>query len=513
MAADNYSDVVQALAQQIVEACMQTLKKNMQGMISSAVISADQIEGDVSNVNTSNLVMNVDNITGLNDFVAGAIRNADIDISQVATLGEDGKLYLNDVYINRSQVDELEARFAEIWTADIYNANIQKAVIDALHANFAQIADAQIGQAKIDSAQITDLEAEAARIAKAEIGDAKIDWAQIKSLTADDVIIQKGLGGKLYIADLAVTEANMVSLTVGQLVVKGEDGGYYQVTVETGPDGTPTLKAEERIQIGNDEISDLSINAGEKIVEGSVTAATLNAEDIFVQNALINKMIAQNINVSELFARQAFIEELNAVNIVGNESLQLALKQLYDDTMKEVSIRLSDQAIISTVTGSTEFSDAINQRTRQTVTVTYCISDSGTVPPGDEADWQSTIPEAGGGDYLWTKTLTEYANGGEPCTVYTVTQFGVRGADVVVIKITSESGMTYRPEEGSMTLTADVYAGSRMLSQAEIYALGGIQWFIDGKRLTADRLDNWHQITIDPGAMGTKAVIFARLMG
>ena len=513
MAADNYSDVVQALAQQIVEACMQTLKKNMQGMISSAVISADQIEGDVSNVNTSNLVMNVDKITGLNDFVAGAIRNADIDISQIATLGEDGKLYLNDVYINHSQVDELEARFAEIWTADIYNANIQKAVIDALHANFAQIADAQIDKATIHSAQIDDLEAAAADIAKAEIGTAEIDWAQIKSLTADDVIIQKGLGGKLYIADLAVTEANMVSLTVGQLVVKGEDGGYYQVTVETGPDGTPTLKAEERIQIGNDEISNLSINAGEKIVEGSVTAATLNVQDIFANNALINKLIAQHIDVAELFANEAFINTLNATDIVGNTYLQLALKQLYDDTMEEVSIRLSDQAIISTVTGSTEFSDAINERTRQTVTVTYCIGDSGTVPPGDEADWQSTIPEAGGGDYLWTKTLTEYANGGEPCTVYTVTQFGVRGADVVVIKITSESGMTYRAEEGSMTLTADVYAGSRMLSQAEIYALGGIQWFIDGKRLTADRLDNWHQITIDPGAMGTKAVIFARLMG
>ena len=244
-----------------------------------------------------------------------------------------------------------------------------------------------------------------------------------------------------------------------------------------------------------------------------MTAATLNVQDIFANNALINKLIAQHIDVAELFANEAFINKLNTTDIVGNTYLQLALKQLYDDTMEEVSIRLSDQAIISTVTGSTEFSDAINQRTRQTVTVTYCISDSGTVPPGDEADWQSTIPEAGGGDYLWTKTLTEYANGGEPCTVYTVTQFGVRGADVVVIKITSESGMTYRPEEGSMTLTADVYAGSRMLSQAEIYALGGIQWFIDGKRLTADRLDNWHQITIDPGAMGTKAVIFARLMG
>lgn len=510
MAADNYSDVVQALAQQIVEACMQTLRKNMQGMISSAVISADQIEGDVSNVNTSNLVMSADHITGLNDFVAGAIRNADIDISQVATLGEDGKLYLNDVYINRSQVDELEARFAEIWTADIYNANIQKAVIDALHANFAQIADAQIGQAKIDAAQITDLEAEAARIAKAEIGDAKIDWAQIKSLTADDVIIQKGLGGKLYIADLAVTEANMVSLTVGQLVVKGEDGGYYQVTVETGPDGTPTLKAEERIQIGNDEISDLSINAGEKIVEGSVTAATLNVQDIFANNALINKLIAQHIDVAELFANEAFINKLNTTDIVSNTYLQLALEKLYADTMEEVSIRLSDESIISTVTGSTAFLDAVDQSTRQTITATYCIGSSGTVPPGDDADWQSEIPDAGNGDYLWTKTVTEYANGGEPSTVYHVTMYGVRGADSIVVKVSSDIGTTYKDPTVTMTLTADVYAGGQLLTQAETMALGSIWWFKNGVRLTPQ---NWHQVTVNLGGQGKTEIFTARLMG
>lgn len=510
MAADNYSDVVQALAQQIVEACMQTLRKNMQGMISSAVISADQIDGEVSNVNTSNLVMDVNHITGLNDFVAGAISKADIDINQIAKIGEDGKLYLNGVTIRQEQVDQLEAKFANIWTADIYNANIDWARIDNLQANFAKIANTEIGKATIHSAQIDDLEIAAADIAKAEIGDAKIDWAQIKSLTADDVIIQKGLGGRLYIADLAVTEANMVSLTVGQLVVKGEDGGYYQVTVETGPDGTPTLKAEERIQIGNDEISDLSINAGEKIVEGSVTAVTLNAQDIFANNALINKLIAQHIDVAELFANEAFINTLNATDIVGNTYLQLALKQLYDDTMKEVSIRLSDESIISTVTGSTEFSDTINQRTRQTVTVTYCIGDSGTEPPGDEADWQSTIPETGDGDYLWTKTLTEYANGGEPCTVYTVTQFGVRGADGIVVKVTSDIGTTYRDPTVTMTLTADVYAGGRLLSQAETMALGGIQWYKGGVRLTPL---NWHQITVSLEGHGAPAVFAARLMG
>ena len=513
MAADNYSDVVQTLAKQIVEACMQTLKKKVQGMISNAVISADQIEGEVANVNTANLLLDADHVAGLDDFVAGAIQRADIDISQIATVGEDGKLYLNDVYIKSEQVDQLEARFAKIWTADIYNASIQNAIIDSLGANFAQIADAQIANAEIGSAQITDLDAVTASIAQAEIGNAQIDWAQIKSLSAEDVIIQKGLGGKLYIADLAVTEANMVSLTVGQLVVKGEDGGYYQLTVTEDEEGNPVVKAEQRMQIGNDDIGDLSINAGEKIVEGSVTAATLNVNDIFANNALINKLIAQNIDVAELFANEAFINTLNTTDIVSNTFLQLALKKLYDDTMDEVSIRLSDQAIISTVTGSTEFSEAVNQSTRQTVTVTYCVGDNGTIPPGDEEAWQSEIPDAQGGDYLWTKMVTTYANGGEPSTVYTVTQFGIRGADVVVIKILSDSGMAHRREEGSLTLTAEVYAGSRLLTQAEIYALGGIQWFISGQRVPAEGLDNWHQITIDLTATGAKTVVLARLMG
>ena len=56
---------------------------------------------------------------------------------------------------------------------------------------------------------------------KADIGTADIDWAHINDLATDTAIITQGTAGELYIAKLAVTEANMVSLTVGELVVKG----------------------------------------------------------------------------------------------------------------------------------------------------------------------------------------------------------------------------------------------------------------------------------------------------
>ena len=64
-----------------------------------------------------------------------------------------------------------------------------------------------------------------------EVWIADIDWAQIKDLTAGTAIIEKGVNGKLYVADLAVTEANMASLTVGELIVKGADGCFYALSI------------------------------------------------------------------------------------------------------------------------------------------------------------------------------------------------------------------------------------------------------------------------------------------
>ena len=170
----------------------------------------------------------------------------------------------------------------------------------------------------IDAGNIeTDaLGAELARISRLVARTADIDWAHIKDLTTDTAIITQGVGGKLMISRLAVTEANMVSLTTGELVVKGADGSFYAVSVDENGEIVATRK-----QIGNDDVVDLSINAGEKLIEGSVTTACLNATEIFADSAVVRELIAANLDVDRLFAREAFIDRLATSSIVGGRSL------------------------------------------------------------------------------------------------------------------------------------------------------------------------------------------------
>ena len=381
MAAENYSDVVQVLAKQIVETCMKTLRRNIQGLVAGVTINADQIEGDVTNVSTTNLRIDAGHVDGLNQYVASMIAGSSIDVSQIATVGEDGQLHLNDVMINSAQISDLEAMYAVLWEAQIGKAEIQTALIDVLKTNFAQIADAQIRSARIDAAQINDLDVATADIVDATIENADIDFAHIKDLTAGTAIIERGLNGKLYVADLAVTEANMVSLTVGELVVKGEDGAFYSVTIGEDNQIIATKKT-----IGNTDLADGSVTGGKiadgtingdtKIIESSITARTLNVQDIFAENATVLRLIARNINTDELFANQAFISKLNTADISSNSSLRLAIDRAAEDIMAEVSIQLSDDRIVSAVTSSQEFQ---NQLKESAVPVITIDSSHGTV--------------------------------------------------------------------------------------------------------------------------------------
>lgn len=105
---------------------------------------------------------------------------------------------------------------------------------------------------------------------------------------------------------------------MGELVVKGADGHFYSVSVDSDGNVTSTLK-----QVRNDDVADVSINAGEKLIEGTVTAATLNVQDIFADSAIVRSLIAANLDVDALFAREATVQALNAVDITGNAYLRL----------------------------------------------------------------------------------------------------------------------------------------------------------------------------------------------
>lgn len=224
--------------------------------------------------------------------------------------------------ISVAAVEQLSANSLVALTAHLQEVIAGGVTTDELYAGIAEITKATIETADIDWASITYLAAAVAQMTQAEIGTADIDWAHIKDLATDTAIITEGVGGQLFISRLAVTEANMVSLTTGELVVKGEDGRFYAVSVDANGEIQTTLK-----QVSNDDVRDLSINAGEKIIGGTVTAACLNATDIFADNAIIRQMIAANLDVDTLFAREAFINLLRTSRIVGDKSITMIAQE------------------------------------------------------------------------------------------------------------------------------------------------------------------------------------------
>lgn len=288
---------------------------------------------------------------------------------------------------------------AQITTANIVSANIDWAQIESLAADIAtisraQITTANINEANIDWAAITTLSAAVASMVKADIGTADIDWAHIKDLATDTAIITQGTAGELYIARLAVTEANMVSLTVGELVVKGKDGHFYSVSVDESGNVVSTLK-----QVSNDDVADLSINGGEKIIEGSITAQTLNVQNIFGDNAVIRSLIAANLDVDTLFAREATINALNAMDITSNTYLRLMVAGKADKTdvdalserVSAAELKLTKDAIVSTVRGSEQYQqDQADLLAQITQSDQIAVANVAPGNPAENALWLDT---------------------------------------------------------------------------------------------------------------------------
>ena len=313
--------------------------------------------------------------------------------AQIATIAQAQitTANINNANIDWASIVNLNAEIAKIAKAQITAANIESAAIDwaaikDLNAAVAKIALAQlttanINNAEIDWASIGQLQADIAQLVNTSIQTADIDWAQIKDLTAGTAIIEKGVNGKLYVADLAVTEANMASLTVGELIVKGADGCFYALSI--AEDGTVTT---EKKSVGDADISDNSVSGG-KIIEKTITARELNVASIFADKALVGAITAANIDVSSLFAAEAFIAQLNAVDISGNESLRLVVDAAKDEALDATGEAVAQIALTA-------------EQIRSEVKRDYATSDQ----MSQVTETLSTLAEQSENNFTWTVT-------------------------------------------------------------------------------------------------------------
>lgn len=313
--------------------------------------------------------------------------------AQIATIAQAQITTANiaQANIDWASIANLNAEIAKIAKAQITAANIESAAIDwaaikDLNAAVAKIALAQlttanINNAEIDWASIGQLQADIAKLVNANIQTADIDWAQIKDLTAGTAIIEKGVNGKLYVADLAVTEANMASLTVGELIVKGADGCFYALSI--AEDGTVTT---EKKSVGDADVGDNSVSGG-KLIEKTITARELNVASIFADEALVGAITAANIDVSSLFAAEAFIAQLNAVDISGNESLRLVVDAAKDEALDATGEAVAQIALTA-------------EQIRSEVKRDYATNDQ----MSQVTETLSTLAEQSENNFTWTVT-------------------------------------------------------------------------------------------------------------
>lgn len=115
--------------------------------------------------------------------------------------------------------------------------------------------------------------------------------------------------------------------------------------------------------------------------------------------------------------------------------------------------------------------------------IAYAASASNTSAP--TSGWQSAPPSVSAGQYLWTRTIFTYTNGGT-ATQYSVAKqgaTGAAGADAISLTITSSNGTVFKNNSGSTTLTAHVWKGSveQGITDAGVCgSLGSIKWYKAG---------------------------------
>ena len=261
----------------------------------------------------------------INELVAGNITTDQLyaDLAFIAA-AQITAANIDKANINWAEIKSLTAQVAEITAATIKVGKIEWAEIETLNAQIANIAIAKIKDATIHSAQIEDLNATVAKIVSADIKTADIGYAQIKDLLAQKAIITDGVGGSLLIERLAVTSANMLGATIGELVLKGDDGKYYAVIVSA--DGT--IHTQE-VTVSAGEIAAGQTAAGKEIVETNMNVGALNAQDIKAQQAIISEIFTSALTAGKITAGEALIASavipelyVTTIRAIG-ESLEL----------------------------------------------------------------------------------------------------------------------------------------------------------------------------------------------
>ena len=262
---------------------------------------------------------------------------------------------------------------------------IETEVMDAVSARIEKLTSADI--------ETDRLAAALAAFMVISAGSASFDRATVGHLVSEALNLEFGVGGQVFIKNLAVAYAQMVGATIGKLCIQASDGGYYLIDVDAQGNVTaaPASVSEGEIAAG-------MTDGGRVILGTNVTAESLNTSNLLATYALVNRIDAARIDVDEIFARAAFIDRLATSEIVAGKSLTVIAGEASSAKQEAGEAKSEAQdALAAARTGVAS------------VDVQYYLSASKTSLTG--GTWSNTAPEWKAGWYMWSRTCSTLRDG------------------------------------------------------------------------------------------------------
>ena len=228
--------------------------------------------------------------------------------------------------------DELYAALADVILLRAQQITAGNIETDKLAAQYAEIITLLVRNIKAENIEADRLGAALADFVTMHAGTGEFDFATIQNLVAKALSLEQGSMDTVYIRNLAVTQANILSATLGKLIVKGDDGKYYRVFI--GADGN--IRTEE-VALSVDEVQNGETAGGQQIVETGMNVGNLNATNLQANSAVINQILTTALSAEKITAADALIASatipalyVTAVQAIGgsidfsaNESIRL----------------------------------------------------------------------------------------------------------------------------------------------------------------------------------------------
>ena len=315
------------------------------GVVGSAKIAMAAI--DIAHINQAAIdQLNANAITAVTGRF-GSISADEIETDELyAAVAHVVALAADSIRAGKIDVDALAAALAEIVVLRAETIQAENITTDELAAAVARIVALRADTITAGSIETDELGAALAKVIAlyAQVGD--FDFVASKNLVSGALSVEEASADSVYITNLAVTNANLLSATLGKLVLKGEDGKYYEIVV--GADGQIST---QEVTVSEGEIAAGETAGGRQIVETSANIGDLNAQNIKGNQAIINTILttaltAEKITAADAMIASATIPALYATSIqaIGssldlraNESVKLAVGDAVDGVDERIN--------------------------------------------------------------------------------------------------------------------------------------------------------------------------------